>query len=298
MKRILLTALLICFLGLSVQYSEAAPTKSAYNSQIQLAISKYKSKNYIGCIQDLTLVAKKDPSNVIAHYYIANAYMNLGQTDKALESFEKVIALNTTPSLTSYSIQAKNCLNTKSKCEYVKLTEDQVSELVKDPDNYLNNLREKKQAGITPDMQEIDRLIKGKYHSTVHPEANRIIIDTLLKQEKHDMNVSADKYKSEAPTNDEIANAVKVLAKAGINPIQQAPITAPYTNMPQNNDYGYLTMMMGNNQQNTNNNNYMNMLPYLVQQQNGNQQMNAEFIQTMMMSQMMPNFNFDTNKNY
>ncbi len=296
MKKIFLTVLMICVVGL-VQLGASAAT-SASNAQVRAAINKYKMKNYVGCIQDLTIVTKKDPSNALAHYYIANAYMKIGQAEKAIASFDKVISLNTVPGLTSYSVQAKNCIGGKDKCEYVKLNEDQIHELVKNPETYLNTLKEKKQSGLTPDNIEIERLIKGKYYSNVHPEANRVIIDTLLKQEKHDMNVSADKYKSEAPTNDEIANAVKILAKAGINPVQPAPVASPYTNFTPNNEYSYLSMMMGNNQNNQmNNNNFMNMLPFLVQQQNGNPQMNSEMVQAMMMSQMMPDFNFDNNKN-
>ena len=44
-----------------------------------------------------------------------------------------------------------------------------------------------------------------------------------------------------------------------------------------------------------NNNNMMNFLPYLMQQ-NGqnNKNLSQDFIQTMMMTQMMPDFSFDT----
>ncbi len=305
--------MIFCLLGLYSLPSIAIPSAQyAKNNttQVKAAINKYKIKNYVGCIQDMTLVVKKDPSNVVAYYYMGSAYMKIGDKNKAIAQFDKVIALNSVPSLTSYAIQAKSCMNGTDKCEYIKLNDDQVQELVKDPENYLGKVKAERQSGMTPDNVEIERLIKGRYNSSIHPQANRIIIDTLLKQEKHDMNVNAEKFKSEAsdenriasaenpklegPTNDEIANAVKVLARAGINPIQQSPMISPYGNFGQNNnEYAYLSSMLGNNQNNQQNN-FMNMLPFLVQQ-NGNQRVNSEMVQAMMMSQMMPDFNFSNN---
>lgn len=308
MKKILLAVLLICLIAGTDLNVQAA--SKAYNSQINIAINKYKMRNYVGCIQDLLIVEKKDPSNVVVHYYLADAYMKIGSVDKATSEFDKVIALNSVPALTSYSIQAKNCLGGSGTCEYVKLNSDQIPNLINDPQNYINTLKAKTLNGVaSPDNTEIDKLINGKYNSNVHPEANRVIIDTLLKQEKHDMNVNS-KVKSEAvttdkvaqaPTNDEIAEAVKTLAKAGLNPLQQANASFnPYANLNQNSDYAAMSMMLGNNQQSNNNgNNMMNMLPYIMQQsQNGNKQMSAEMVQAMMTSQMMPDFGFDSNSKY
>lgn len=297
MKKILLTALLICFVsGINI---ETQATSRSYHPSVNVAINKYKMKNYVGCIQDLKTLEKRDPSNVIIHYYLADAYMKIGDTANATSQFDKVIALNSVPSLTSYSIQAKNCMSGTSDCKYVKLNSDQVGELIKDPQNYINTIKDKTVTNtVSNDNAEIEKLIRGKYNSRIHPEANKVIINTLLKQEKHDMNVSVDKFKSEAPTNDEIAEAVKVLAKAGINPIQQNNSAFnPYANWSQNPDYASLNMMLGDNQQTyNNNNNMMNMLPFIMQQsQNGNKQMSQEMIQTMMTSQMMPNFSFDVN---
>lgn len=295
MKKTLLAILLICIV--SGTNFEAKAANRAYNAQIAVAINKYKMRNYIGCIQDLQMVEKKDPSNAIVHYYLADAYMKIGAKDKASKEFDKVIALNSIPSLTSYSIQAKNCLGSLDKCEYVKLNPDQVPELMKDPVNYINTIKTKSLNTTSVDDGEIEKLINGKYRSNIHPDANRILIDTQLKQEKHDMNVSTDKMKSEVPTNDEIAEAVKTLAKAGINPLaQNNPTFNPYANLNQNSEYASLSMMFGNNQQN-NNNNFMNMLPFIIQQgQNGNQKMTAEMVQAMMTSQMMPDFGFDSNQ--
>jgi len=83
------------------------------------------------------------------------------------------------------------------------------------------------------------------------------------------------------PTNDEIAQAVKTLAKLGINPM--AGMNANYAN-PEMME---MNMLLGNN---TQTNNGMNMLPMLLMNQNGVQKMSPELIQTMMMSQMAPTY--------
>lgn len=296
MKKILLSILLICLVS-GINLETKAATKT-YNAQVAIAINKYKLKNYVGCIQDLQLIEKKDPSNAVVHYYLADAYMKIGAKDKASKEFDKVIALNSIPSLTSYSIQAKNCMDSPDMCEYIKINSDQVPELMKDPKNYINTVKAKTLNSTSVDDGEIEKLINGRYRSNIHPDANRVIIDTQLKQEKHDMNVSTERMKSEAPTNDEIAEAVKTLAKAGLNPLaQNNPTFNPYANLNQNSEYASLSMMFGNNQQNNNNNNFMNMLPFIIQQgQNGNQKMTADMVQAMMTSQMMPDFGFDSNQ--
>lgn len=55
-----------------------------------------------------------------------------------------------------------------------------------------------------------------------------------------------------------------------------------------------VSMMLGNN--NNNNNNMMNMLPFLMQQQNG-QNIDPQVMQAIMMQQMMPSMDFGLNNN-
>ena len=299
MKKIFLVTILCClFLGNGISAMSAT---TEYGLTVKNAISKYKTKNYAGAIQDLRIVVKKDPSNAVAHYYLASSYMKIGMKDEALSEFDKVISLGSVPSLTSYSIQAKNCIAGKGECTYVKLTSDQVKELQKDPENYIKNLQAQKPAveQVSADDVEVRRLINGSYHSNIHPEANRVIIDTLLKQQKHDINtIPTGKTKSEVPTNDEIAEAVKTLAKVGINPLQMMNSNQiQYPMMNSNNDYATLSKMMGNSSNNNNNSNkFMNMLPFFAQAgQGNNSQLNSNMVQAMMMSQLMPNLDFDTN---
>ena len=80
------------------------------------------------------------------------------------------------------------------------------------------------------------------------------------------------------PSNDEIANAVKTLAKVGVN-----PMAGFNSGMMTNPDLMQMNMLLGNN--NTNNG-MSNMLPYLLMGQNNGQNLSPELIQSMMMSQM------------
>ncbi len=299
MKKLLLFTLIILF-GVSQTYTPVYA--KSLSPQVKIAISKYKAKNYVGCIQDLSYIVKRDPSNAAAFYYLGAAYMRIGNRDKAIEAFDKVITLNTIPPLTSYSIQAKNCMDNIMMCEYKKLAPEQINELIKDPQNYITQLKEKEKAttGIELDKErvEIDRLINGRYSNKIHPEAKKVIIDTMLMRQQQDINASGNlNQKSEAPTDEEIANAVKVLAKAGFNPINTTG-NLPYNQVNNpNNEYAALSMMFGSNQ-NNNNNNYMNMLPFIMSEnQTGNKQFSKEMIQAMMMSSMMPDFSFDSDKN-
>lgn len=290
-------SLFILILFVSSCFMQAQAANKAYNSTIRNAINKYKAQNYVGCIQDLEYVTKKDPSNTVAYYYLGSAYMRVGNKDKATSAFDKVVNLNTAPMLTSYSIQAQNCMDNLGMCEYRKLTPDQVTELMKDPKNYLTELKQKEKAQLGEneygEKAEIEKLINGRYPENIHPDAKKVIIETELIKERQNINgLSNTKLKTEAPTNDEIATAVKTLAKIGFNPFQGNASYAP------NNEYASLNMMLGNGNNNQSNN-YMNMLPFIMSQsQSGNKQMSADMIQAMMMSSMMPDFNSDSSRNY
>ena len=86
------------------------------------------------------------------------------------------------------------------------------------------------------------------------------------------------------PTNEEIANAVKTLAKLGVNPMGSMVQPMAY----QNPEMMQMSMLLGNNtQQNYGMN---NMLPYLMMNQGNRQNMSPEFIETMMMNQMTPTY--------
>lgn len=330
MKKILS---LILFIGMLISLTGVAQAAStAYNAKVKTAITKYKARNYTGCIQDLTEVTKHDPSNAVAHYYLANSYMKIGRKDVAIKEFDKVISINSVPVLSAYSLQAKDCIST-GICTYKRFSNSDAKAYVKDPDGFLQKIEDakaqaaatsasskesesttvaakvqqaiqeqqsKKGSELTPEevqevtnkiMQEkadeieIQKLINGRYKNNIHPDAQREIIDAKLKIEKESINQG--QTRSDIPTNEEIANAVKTLARAGFT-----SFTPPQNQAYQGNDkYTALNMMYANQNQN---NDFMNMLPYLTNRKE-NEKIDPQTVKAMMMSTMMPDFNFEEN---
>ena len=93
------------------------------------------------------------------------------------------------------------------------------------------------------------------------------------------------------PTDKEIADAVRTLAKLGINPLG---MNNPALMTGANAELAQINALLGGN--NNNNNNIMNLMPIInamqTSGQGGNSGMSKEFIQTYMMNQMLPNFSF------
>ena len=90
---------------------------------MKAAIKKYKTGNYTGCLQDMQSFVKIDPSNAMAHYYIAMSYVQSGKRDEALEAYDKVIALKPNNILYNYANRGKVCLETPDQC-YTKVSNE------------------------------------------------------------------------------------------------------------------------------------------------------------------------------
>lgn len=231
---------------------------------IKDAISKYKNKNYIGCISDLRMYTEKDPTSAVAWYYLGNAYMNIALKQEAHAAFEKVIALNTAPKLTSYSIQAQICMENPTKCEYQNFSYDEIKKLKADPtaflDQYFANMNNTQKDA---DTEQIENLINGSYPQNIHPQAREFIRQEKTKMKQNEINTD----QAYIPSDERLADAVRLLKQ-------------------QNNDITGFAMMM-DNQQKTNSNNYAEIIR---QYQNENKTITPEMVQMMMMSNMMPTF--------
>lgn len=219
------------------------------DSDINKMIQLYKGENYIGCVNSSNQILEENPSNIFAYYYKGLAYTQLGKKEDAMTAFEQVISINSNSTLVDYAKKANACLSSPEDCA-------------------------KYEKGIG----ELEAFIKSKkfFSDNVQSQVNQKKLDRIRENINDEVN-NVEK-KSEMPTNDEIANAVKTLAKAGINPL--ANISQGY----QNPQMMQMSMLL-----NDNNNNYnMNMLPMLLMNQNSNQQLPPDLIQTMMMTQMSP----------
>lgn len=237
----------------AVTFPVACFAQQVPDSAVKSMVLQYKGQNYTGCLQASQRILKENPSNVYAMYYQGLAYVQLGKKEDAISSFEKVQALNTNKTLAKYAKIGTACLGEPEEC-----------------------------AKYAEGSDELDKFIKSNkfYDKSVQTEVNKKKLDRI--RENINEELGGTNKKSEMPTNDEIANAVKTLAKAGFN-----PMTGMNNMNPKNTEMMQMSMLLGNNNENQNNG-MNNMLPFLLmgQNQNGAQNMSPELIQSMMMSQM------------
>ena len=225
------------------------------NQQIKDAISAYKAKNYVGCIQDMQDILEKDPSNALAHYYLGISYTQIGKKEDALSSYNKVVDLSTNSTLTKYAEKGLLCLNSPEVCL--------ISEVKEIPDT------------------DLDKFIKsGKVVSDdVKKELKNIHLKQLKDRLNHDVNTQ-----SSMPSNDEIAEAVKTLAKIGINPLGNSGNIAQMQNIYSNPEYQQLQMLLGDDDS------YSNMFKFGFGSVNSNNnKLSADMIKNMMMTSMIGN---------
>ena len=250
LKRFILGLALFAILG-SITVCEA----SVSDSSIKDMIGQYKAQNYTGCLQMIDLILSEDPSNIYAHYYQALAYSQLGDKDKAIASFEKVESLNSNQIVVNYATKGKACLVSEDACK-----------------------------AYDKSMDALDEFINSNkfYDKSVQKEMNKKKLNRMREDINKNLKEASSEKKSDIPSNDEIAEAVKTLAKVGFNPMSNAN---NMFNMYQTPEMMQASMLLGNND---NNNGMNSMLPYFLmnQGQNGNNQISPELIQTMMMSQM------------
>ena len=246
LKKLILGFALIAFLTVPAMCSAQQVT----DATIRNMVAKYKAKNYTGCLQAAQAILKVSPSNAYAFYYEGLSHMQLGNKEDAEASFQKVISLNTNKTLTKYAELGSVCLEDEEKC-----------------------------AAMSNRSDELDNFIKSNkfYDKDVQSEVNKKKLDRIRQNINEEL---GGKKKSEVPSNEEIANAVKTLAKVGFN-----PMAGFNGNMYSNPEMMQMNMLLGNNGNGAQMN---NMLPFLLMSQNqdGTQKMSPELIQSMMMSQM------------
>ena len=271
------------------------------NANMPSAIKKYKNGNYTGCLQELYSLTEKDPSNPIAYYYMAMAYSQIGDKSAAIAAYEKVIGLSSNDVLTSYATRGKACLSGDAVLCHPEVSVSSTGEVV----------------------DELDAFIAAPYGNGFSDELNEEMKQKELNRIQHNINNNAELQKGEfrrikeletpdapadleskKPTKEEVLAALEVLKNAGVTLSVTQPETEEQKNMklmaqmmgsPQAQQFNEISMLLGNNNNNNNNNMMMNMLPMLLAQ-NGGKNIDPQMIQTMMMQSMLPDINFNTNK--
>lgn len=297
MKKIWLLAISFIFI-----FSQASSSVMASGSSIGVAIKKYKSGNYTGCLQDTQTIVKRDPSNVVAYYYMAMSYAQAGQKDKAIASYQRVLSLKPNATLYKYASTGKRCLETPDKCreagessEMDKVIEspfgDGLSTKVRSElsQKHLDSLRHEMN---TKDDVNNYKLKKFNDYSNQRSQADSDnIIATVPEKEVRAQQVNKQ------PTNDEIVAALKVLNQAGLANYAQGANPMAQMGGNQGAEMAQLNMMMGGSQSNGgNNNNALNMIPYMLSQSKngGGNNYSPQLMQSMIMNSMLPDFDYNT----
>lgn len=252
------------------------------NASINSAVRKYQQGNYSGCLQEMISLTKKDSSNPIIYYYMAMSYTQTGNKDQAVKAYEKVIKLNSEKTLTQYATRGRDCLVGGPACgndTSSENTDKELDDFVSSP--YGNGFSDQLNKQVKEEeLKRIQKTINKK------PELEEKDIQKI--QEFDEKSELKDDNRIAQVTNDDVLAAIETLKKAGV--------TVSINSYPMDNQYNELSMFLGNN---NNNNSMMNMVPYLMAQNQSGKNIDPQIIQAMMMNSMLPDFTFsDNNKKY
>ncbi len=210
------------------------PKVPQVSESLKPIVVKYRAKNYVGAMQDLEELVKKEKDNTYAKYYLALCYTRLGFKEEAKTLYNEVIYKDENLALSHYSQRALDCL------------EDPNSDVCRPA-----ALREKEKED-EEDPSDIDLFImSGK---KIHPNAmDRITKERMERKLEEDeyirRQIEEEKQKaglqtSALPTNEEIASALNTLSRIGMNPYTQFN---PLAQAQQFNQFGAMGLDMMNN---------------------------------------------------
>ncbi len=290
MKKVLTVVLcLLVFSGVAIAKS--------IKGQLKQGVYKYKNGNYIGCMQTMVNIIKQDPANTLAHYYLAISYVQIGQKEKAIDEYNKVITINPSSQLATYALAGIKYLqslptNTSSieneKTEFIANSTAEETNF----DAYQNN-----QAVVNNVVQE-EPTYTNEYKQNKKNE-NYYSANTSKIEEQQD-------NKDETKVSDkELADALRVIIKASRGSNANSNINPEMLQMNMmmsalggsNGSMGSYNSMMGM----TGNNNAFNMIPMLMMQQKAGKKMDPEMMKSIITTSLMPDMYSmfgNNNKNY
>lgn len=284
---------ILCLLGLMILINQvgisASAKGSAVNSKMKVAIKKYKSGNYTGCLQDCQNIVKSAP-NGLAYYYMAMSYTKAGKKTEAVNCYSKVLSLSKTPQLREYAAQGKRCLETPELCHPAPM-QGQVDE--NELDKFINANSSDLSSSVKNDYQQ-------KRLRNIMNEINngKDLDDYNFKNFKEYNNRSqGEACEKIAYTDAEIQQALNVLNNSGYNTANMPKA------MPQNQmspEMLQIQAMLGSSSNNVSGGNSMvDMLPYMVsQQKDGSSTYSPQMMQSIILnSTMMNEFNYNLQDN-
>ena len=201
-------------------------------------------------------------------YYMALSYTKIGDVKAALDLYDAILKLKPGETLTECATRGRDCLIGGSSCPNIGVDGAEIDEQVQE---YKNN------------------------SSILNDSTTKITTQTAQNQtaEKKTPDLATTKVEEKTPTNDEVAQAIKTLQNAGINLSLQPNAFVAGQNL--NPEMAQMSMLLGNN---NNQNHSLDMLPYmLMQNQNNPTQYNPQMMQAMMMNYKMPSLDFRIDNN-
>ena len=259
MKKSILVILGVLFIAAAgnIAFAKTATT----NPQTASAIKLYKAGNYTQSYITFSDIVKKDPSNALAQYYLAMSAVQLGKNEEAITGYTNAMSLSPNGVLGSYAKRGLRCVEEPLNC--------------------------KDTAVDTSDDTDEDKFIKGRFGSGFSTKARGVYEQQKIQNMMREINCQEDikpskfkEYKdfsSQAPTDEEIVSALRVLQQAGLG------------GLIGGNDYSDISSLM-EFQSNSNNIGY-DILNLLNNDNRGsNANLSPQVIQSLLTNQMTANF--------
>lgn len=242
--------ILISFILSLVIISNSVFAATSFADRLEFGMEQYKKGHSKVCLSVMKKLAKEDPVDPYVNYYMAIAYVKLGDVEKAKHFYEKVIMLNNDPTLVSYSRQG------------------------------LSNIK------IATKEEPHDKKLIAKIDKPANPPKSKFF------KKKVNTNVEEKTTnKSNEPTDEEIAKAIKVLKRAGLLNVNVGINNKANPMMtPQNNEMMQMNMLFGSMNGGGSKNKGMDIMPLLMMQaQNpeGKKNLSPEIMQVMMNNMML-----------
>ena len=261
MKKSILAILSILIITLSVDCVFAKTAKT--NPETSAAIKLYKAGDYTQSYVKFSDIVKRDPSNALAYYYLGMSSIQIGKKSEGIDNYNKAIELSPNGILGSYAKKGIRCAEDPYTCHNTSITDS--------------------------DDQPEDKFIKSPFGSGFSEQARstfeRHKIENMMREINRSDEIAPQKFKDykdfssqAAPTDEEIAAAIKVLQKAGLGDyignqsyLSDINSLAGVQQNSNTSDYAMLNLLMnGNGTSSTN--------------------LNPQIIQSLLTSQMTANF--------
>ncbi|MBQ3101829.1 hypothetical protein IJC60_02375 [bacterium] len=216
---------LVLFLS-SFTFAHAIKTYNV-SPKVISAIEKYKAENYVGAYNDLLEAVKVNDKDSLAQYYLGNVLCKLGKKEEAVKAYTAVDTIADNKALIIYARNALACLEGAETCGDLPVfgAPNDINKFIRSGEFISTEAKTEVQ---NKSIEQVKDMINGQ-------------APNIQYQNFHYLNDASDAM----PTDKEIADAVKTLAKVGYNPANIAPqnyaMMAGYNN---NIDYELLPMLM------------------------------------------------------